>query len=147
MRIILTVFLIIIDLTQTKSAGAIVHVRSPEEPYNLIEQRHLCDESSCCPVKMDVDFDKLGWGKLILRPKVFKLSFCAGICESAPSHYTFHSSILMRMIHTYKDKAPKTSLCCAPHELYSYSILFRDHDGMIHNKLIPEVEVKSCICT
>lgn len=101
----------------------------------------------CCLVKIRVDLQALGWTERIILPNVFHLSFCSGSCEVPSNQVTFHSNILMKMIEIYKEKAPKAKLCCVPKEFKSYSIMYLDDDGTLQNKVIRDMEVKSCICT
>ncbi|KAF1744385.1 hypothetical protein MXB_596 [Myxobolus squamalis] len=130
------------NISEIRSRGALVHIRSPVEPGNEINSRSdECEEGiQCCPVKTIVDFEELGWNKWILQPKIFKLSYCSGPCNSPQNRYSVHSNILRRMIHVQKEKAPKLELCCAPHEMIDYSILYYDENGMISSTRIPDME-------
>ncbi|KAF0990399.1 hypothetical protein HZS_4325 [Henneguya salminicola] len=136
------------DFLDVSEKGALVSISSSISENIINSRSDTCKiGTQCCPVKTSVNLEKIGWNTWILEPKVLKLSYCSGPCNTPQNYYTIHSNILRRMIHVYKDNAPKLKLCCVPREMYSYSFLFYDENGIISSKIIPDVEVKSCICT
>uniref|UniRef100_A0A1I7XIL1 TGF_BETA_2 domain-containing protein n=1 Tax=Heterorhabditis bacteriophora TaxID=37862 RepID=A0A1I7XIL1_HETBA len=127
----------------------------------------------CKKHKYVVNFADMGWGEWVDTPSTFEAGYCAGICpnplpevivtifdfslsnevisllnyflllttfiqETHPSNHAILQSLLQ------SDNMPP--VCCAPDQMESLTILYKDQHGRLTIRNFPRMIVKSCAC-
>ncbi|KAM9425836.1 nodal-related 2 [Pholidichthys leucotaenia] len=102
--------------------------------------------TQCRKVDFIIDFDKIGWGSLIVAPKTYNAFRCEGSCSGPlgdPQKPTNHAYMQALLNHVQPDKVPLPS--CAPSEMKSLSMLYFENQQMFlrHHK---DMIVDECSC-
>ncbi|XP_073480238.1 nodal homolog 2-A-like [Aquarana catesbeiana] len=100
----------------------------------------------CQRVDMMVDFEKFGWGNLIIHPKNFNAYRCEGACPiplSEPFKPTNHAYIMSLLKLFNSDKVECAS--CAPVKMRPLSMLMNDN-GDVVMKHHEDMIVEECGC-
>lgn len=101
-------------------------------------------QTTVCKLRtLQIKFEDLGLAHLIIRPKEYLFTYCAGSCSNLPSQTSFHT-ILQSLINEKHSQIPQ--LTCHPAEYFNDNFLLRQSDGNLQIYPISNAIVKRCAC-
>lgn len=117
----------------------------------LVPNKIDTSPSSACKLRsVQIQFEELGLAYLIIRPKEYLFTYCAGACSSLLPFQSQSSSgssmhaFLQMMAQKTNPHLPKPT--CVPSEYADDHFLLRQNDGTIELSPIKDIIVKRCAC-
>lgn len=130
---------------------------SPKKKHRRTERSVMSPEQSWCQKKnLKIDFRKHKELRDIISPQIVNIYRCVGSCmftfgKDSITEMNNHGALQKLVVQKRMEKKNRHSIqkklpCCAPKQLKSMSILYKESDS-VYMRLLDEAIVASCWCT